>query len=54
MAEELGLTEGALKVAAYRLRKRYRAQLRKVIAQTIANEENLDDELQHLLTALSL
>jgi RNA polymerase sigma-70 factor (ECF subfamily) len=53
IAEELGLTEGALKVAAHRLRKRYRAQLREVIAQTIADEEDLDDELQHLLTALS-
>ena len=53
LAEELRLTEGAVKVAAHRLRKRYRAKFREVIAQTVANKEDIDDESQHLFSALS-
>ncbi len=48
----LGMSEGAVKVAVHRLRERYRALLRAEIAETVATEEDLDDELRALLAAL--
>jgi DNA-directed RNA polymerase specialized sigma24 family protein len=52
LAEELGTTEGALKVAIHRLRQKYRELLRAEIAQTVAAQEDVDDELGVLLAAL--
>lgn len=52
VALDLGLTEGAVKVAVHRLRQKYRDALRAEIAQTVAASENIDDELQTLLAAL--
>lgn len=52
VAEQLGVTEGAVKVAVHRLRRRYRGLLKEEIAQTIGEGESLDDELSHLLAAL--
>src|SRR5262245_8408406 len=52
IAAELSMTEGAVKVAIHRLRQRYREQLRAEIAQTLAAEEDLENELGILLTAL--
>ncbi|MEX2174010.1 MAG: ECF-type sigma factor, partial [Pirellulaceae bacterium] len=52
VAAELGLTEGAIKVAVHRLRQKYRELLRKEIAQTIAAQEDVDSELAILLAAL--
>ena len=37
IADELGLTEGAVKMAAHRLRMRYRERLREEIARTVAD-----------------
>jgi RNA polymerase sigma-70 factor (ECF subfamily) len=51
-ALDLGLTEGAVKVAVHRLRQKYREALRAEIAQTVAVPEDIDDELQTLLAAL--
>lgn len=51
-AERLGMTEGAIKVAAHRLRHRYRELVRAEIAQTVAETDDVDDELRHLLTVL--
>ncbi len=48
----LGMSEGAVKVAVHRLRERYRALLRAEIAETVATEEEVEDELRALLTAL--
>jgi len=53
-AAELEMTEGAVKVAVHRLRKRYRALLRDEIAQTVADPEAIDDEIRHLFAALSV
>jgi RNA polymerase sigma factor (sigma-70 family) len=53
VAAELGLGEGALRVAVHRLRKRYRELFREEIAHTLAEGENVDTELRHLLTVLS-
>ena len=46
------MTEGAIKVAAHRLRHRYRELIRTEIAQTVASAEDVDDELRHLLSVL--
>jgi RNA polymerase sigma-70 factor (ECF subfamily) len=51
-ARELGLTEGALKVAIHRLRKRFREIIRAEIAQTLPDPTQLDEELRHLIAAL--
>jgi RNA polymerase sigma factor (sigma-70 family) len=53
VAEELGMSEGAVKVAVHRMRRRYRKLLKEEIAQTIVGPEALEDELGELLAALS-
>jgi RNA polymerase sigma factor (sigma-70 family) len=53
LASQLGLTEGALKVAVHRLRGRYRELLRAEIAQTVASPAEVDEELQHLAAVLA-
>jgi len=52
LAAGLGCSPGALKVAAHRLRRRYRELLREEIAQTVESPEEIDDELRNLLLAL--
>lgn len=52
LATRLGKTEGAIKVAAHRLRHRYRALMRAQIAQTVTDAD-VDEELRHLLTIMS-
>jgi len=51
--DALGMSEGAVKTAVYRLRKRYREILREQIAQTVANEDEVDREMRDLFAALS-
>jgi hypothetical protein len=46
------MTEGAVKVAVHRLRRRYRKLLQAEIAQTVDSPEALEDELRELLAAL--
>jgi RNA polymerase sigma factor (sigma-70 family) len=53
VAPQLGLTEGAVKVAVHRLRGRYRELLRAEIAETVATPGEVDEELQHLIAVLS-
>jgi DNA-directed RNA polymerase specialized sigma24 family protein len=53
LAAKLGLSEPAVRVALHRMRQRYRQLLREEIAHTVACPEEIDDELQLLLTALS-
>ncbi|MHC4483207.1 MAG: RNA polymerase sigma factor [Planctomycetota bacterium] len=52
-AAELNMTEGAVKVAVHRLRTRYRELLRDEIAQTVATESEIDEEIRNLFTALA-
>lgn len=49
----LGMTEGAVKVAVHRLRRRYRELLRGEVAQTLAEPAEVDDEIRCLFDALS-
>jgi RNA polymerase sigma factor (sigma-70 family) len=52
IAEKLDMTEGAIKTAVHRLRQRYRRLLRTAIAETVSNEDDLNDEMQYLVTVL--
>ena len=53
LAQKLGMSEGAIKVAAHRLRARYRALLRGEIAQTVSTANEIDAELRYLLATLA-
>ncbi len=52
IADELAMTEGAIKVAVHRLRRRYRELLEEEIAQTVAGPEEVEDERRALLAAV--
>jgi RNA polymerase sigma-70 factor (ECF subfamily) len=49
IAERLKMTEDAVKVAAHRMRRRYRQLLRDEIAQTVADPDQIDEEIRALL-----
>jgi len=51
-AAELDMTEGAVRVAIHRLRRRYRELLRDEIAQTVTSDDQIDEEIRDLFTAL--
>jgi RNA polymerase sigma-70 factor (ECF subfamily) len=53
IAEALGMTEGAVKVAVHRLRRAYRAQLRAVIAETVSTEDDIEEEIRDLFGVFS-
>ncbi|MFT5468002.1 MAG: RNA polymerase sigma factor (sigma-70 family) [Verrucomicrobiales bacterium] len=53
LATELGMSEGAIRVAVHRLRKRYRKQLETEIARTLSSQEAVRDEMQTLLAVLA-
>jgi RNA polymerase sigma-70 factor (ECF subfamily) len=52
LGAELGMTEGAVKVAVHRMRRRCREILRAEIAQTVTRPEEVDEELQSLFKAV--
>jgi RNA polymerase sigma factor (sigma-70 family) len=51
-AQALGISEATAKVAAHRMRKRYRELLRGEIAQTVERPEEVDDEIRELFNVL--
>lgn len=51
-ARQLNLTEGAVKVAIHRLRRRFRQHIKNEIGQTVGDPTQVDEELHHLLQAL--
>jgi RNA polymerase sigma-70 factor (ECF subfamily) len=53
VAKQLGVNEGAARVAVHRLRKRFRDIYREEISQTLADGTDLDAELHHLAAALA-
>jgi RNA polymerase sigma-70 factor (ECF subfamily) len=53
LAERFGLTEPAVKMTVMRLRRRFGEMLREEVAQTVANDAEVDDELRHLLRVLT-
>jgi RNA polymerase sigma-70 factor (ECF subfamily) len=52
-AEQMGISEGALKVAIHRLRKRYGEALRREIVETVAGQGQVEEEIRYLLSVLS-
>lgn len=48
-ADRLGMTEGNVKVALHRMRRRFGEFLRLQVAQTVESEEDIDAELRYLL-----
>lgn len=53
LARQLGVSTGTVKSAVHRLRLRYRQLLRAEIAHTIADPQQVEEELRHLRAVLS-
>lgn len=52
LAGELDMSEGAVKVAVHRMRRRYRDLLREEIAQTVDGSDQVDEEIRYLMNCL--
>ncbi|MCX6928426.1 MAG: sigma-70 family RNA polymerase sigma factor [Verrucomicrobia bacterium] len=52
-ARQLGMSEGAVKVAIHRLRKRFRELVKIEIGQTVGDPAQVQDELRYLIEVLS-
>jgi len=52
-ARQIGMTEGAVKVAVHRLRQRFRETVRAGIAQTVVSAAEVEGELHCLMAAMS-
>ena len=53
IAGHLNLSEGIVKVAVHRLRRRFRELLRAEVARTVARPEDVDGELRYLISVAS-
>jgi RNA polymerase sigma-70 factor (ECF subfamily) len=53
LAERLDSTEGAVKVAVHRLRRKFQDRLRQLIAETVTGPEEVDEEIRYLIRAVS-
>ena len=52
-ASALAMTEGAVRVAVHRLRRRYRELLREEIGQTLSDPAQVEDEMRALFSAFA-
>lgn len=52
MAEQLGMSEEAVKTSVHRLRKRYGELLRLEVAQTVLTAGDVEDELRYLISVI--
>ena len=52
-ARQLGMNEGAVKVAIHRLRRRFREVIKNEIGRTVSDRAQVDEELRYLLQALA-
>jgi RNA polymerase sigma factor (sigma-70 family) len=52
IAARLGMSEGAMRVAIHRLRRRFREIIKSEIAQTLNDRNQVAEEMAHLLAAL--
>jgi RNA polymerase sigma-70 factor (ECF subfamily) len=53
LAEELGTTEGALKVSVHRLRRRFREILREKISHTVSDPAEVQEEIRYLMAIVA-
>jgi RNA polymerase sigma-70 factor (ECF subfamily) len=52
LASSLSVSEGTLRVSVHRLRQRVAAVLREIVAETVARQDEIDDELRYLMATL--
>ena len=52
IAARLGTSEGAVKTAVHRLRRKFQVALRNDIAETVSDPADIDDEIKYLVRAL--
>jgi RNA polymerase sigma factor (sigma-70 family) len=50
LAASLAVTEGSVKIAIYRLRRRFREVLREEIARTVTTPQDIQEEIRHLIS----
>ena len=53
IADRFGLSVGNVKITIHRLRLQYRELLRQEVAMTVEGPEAVDEEIQHLMAALT-
>jgi RNA polymerase sigma-70 factor (ECF subfamily) len=53
IAKAAGMSEGAVRVAIHRLRRRFREVFRDEIAHTVSTPEEIDGEVRYLMSALA-
>jgi RNA polymerase sigma-70 factor (ECF subfamily) len=53
IAEEIGVSAGALRMSVHRMRRQYRDLMRAQIAETVSSPEDIDEEIRFLLSVLS-
>lgn len=54
IGDRLDISEGAARAAAHRLKKRYREILRDEIGRTVDKPSEIEDEIRHLISVLSM
>jgi RNA polymerase sigma-70 factor (ECF subfamily) len=56
VAEEMGVSAGALRMSVHRIRRKYRRLLRAELAETMPSPDpdQIDDELRHIMSVLSV
>ena len=52
IAARLGVSDGAVRVAVHRLRRKFQARLKEDIAATVSSADEVDDEIRYLIRAL--
>ena len=53
LSASLGASEGAVRQSVHRMRKRFRAIFREAVSHTLAEGEDIDEELHYLVAILS-
>jgi RNA polymerase sigma-70 factor (ECF subfamily) len=53
VAFQLAMSEGAVKVAVFRLRQRFGAILRLEVGETVLHPDEVDDEMHELIRAVA-
>lgn len=53
VAAQLNISEGAVKVSVHRLRRRFGELVREQVEKTVANPQEVDDEIRDLFAALN-
>jgi RNA polymerase sigma-70 factor (ECF subfamily) len=52
LAQEMGVSAGALRMSLHRLRRKYRHILREEIAETVSAPTEIDEEIRFLMSVL--